>query len=314
MPAWKDRKKRRLYERLIRDALPGETVGNFRLHLEGGQTIVFEVDHRFIFRFPRSAFHAKLLRTETRLLPLLAPYVPLPIPRPIATGRTPDGEGWPFMGYRRIPGRPLNWDRVSPQQRHAIAEDLSPFLESLVKFPPQAALRVGVRGGGPKDWKAQHEKDFVSYGRKGFRVMSPKIRRSVERLFERYLDDPRNFRWKPCLTHSEIHAGHVLTIGGRVSGIIDWGFVCVGDPARDLAGWASHFGTQEIDLLSRGRVAPTDTTFVDRVMLYRSLIPLYQVLYGVETKDPKMTRSGLLYLNRALRLPSTSGWTRVRRS
>jgi aminoglycoside phosphotransferase (APT) family kinase protein len=34
--------------------------------------------------------------------------------------------------------------------------------------------------------------------------------------------------------HGDFHVRHVLVEDGRVSGVIDWGDVCVGDPSIDL--------------------------------------------------------------------------------
>jgi Ser/Thr protein kinase RdoA (MazF antagonist) len=37
------------------------------------------------------------------------------------------------------------------------------------------------------------------------------------------------------LSHGDLHARHVLVHEGRCSGVIDWGDVCLADPALDLS-------------------------------------------------------------------------------
>ena len=37
-----------------------------------------------------------------------------------------------------------------------------------------------------------------------------------------------------ALVHGDFHVRHVLVEDGRVSGVIDWGDVCVGDPSLDV--------------------------------------------------------------------------------
>jgi aminoglycoside phosphotransferase (APT) family kinase protein len=47
------------------------------------------VNERFVFRFPRRRVAARLIEREARLMPLLAPHLPLPVPVP-AFVRVPD--------------------------------------------------------------------------------------------------------------------------------------------------------------------------------------------------------------------------------
>jgi aminoglycoside 2''-phosphotransferase len=307
MPPWHGRGSGRLYRELITDALPSLRVRHLRINTEGWQNVVFEVNRAYIFRFPRSSAHAKLLATEIGLLPHLAARLRLRVPQPFVVGSLPGRGGWPFMGYRRIPGEPLDWDHVGPRRRGRLADDLGPFLQDLARFPAAVARRLGVPGGGPKVWRARHEAEFRRFRERGHRVMPPRLREAVDRLFRQYLGEERNFRWRPTLLHREVHGGHVLTARGRVTGVIDWGFACVGDPARELAYWAVHFGGEDLERLSRGRLRASDETFFERVRTYRSLIPVYHILGGEAVGDRAMVRSGLLDLRRAVLSPAEPG-------
>lgn len=309
MPPWRNATQRRLYERLISEALPDRTRPKIRVNTEGWQHVVFEVDREFIFRFPRSAQHARLLAMEARLLPCLAARLPVPVPDPFVVGSLPGPRSWPFLAYRRIPGVPLDWDRMGARSRRRLVRELVPALHHLARFPVREALQLGVPGGGPKSWKANHEKEYRRFRTKGYRVMSPGLRRAVDAVFRRYLDDPRNFRWRPVLLHREIHAGHVLTVKGHVSGIIDWGYACVGDPAREFAAWSAHFGSDGLPALSSAHRAENDETFDERVALYGTLIPVYHILGGIEVGDRRMVRSGLGFLERALQRSPDQGWS-----
>jgi aminoglycoside phosphotransferase (APT) family kinase protein len=40
---------------------------------------------------------------------------------------------------------------------------------------------------------------------------------------------------RPCVVHGDLHLRHLLVHDGRLSGVIDWGDVCRGDPSLDLA-------------------------------------------------------------------------------
>ncbi len=48
----------------------------------GMDNIAFLVDRKYVFRFPRRSIIVPLLETETAVLPLIAPHVPIPVPVP----------------------------------------------------------------------------------------------------------------------------------------------------------------------------------------------------------------------------------------
>ena len=52
----------------------------------GWDNAAFLVNQQWVFRFPRRTVAAKLLDREIRILPLLAPQLPLPISSPIYAG------------------------------------------------------------------------------------------------------------------------------------------------------------------------------------------------------------------------------------
>lgn len=48
--------------------------------------------------------------------------------------------------------------------------------------------------------------------------------------------------------HGDLHARNVLVAEGAISGIIDWGDICTGDPATDLAAFWTVLPTREARL------------------------------------------------------------------
>ena len=56
---------------------------------------------------------------------------------------------------------------------------------------------------------------------------------SIEPLWKRALDVPIDI--EPTWLHGDVHPHNVLVHEGRISGVIDWGDLCKGDRASDLA-------------------------------------------------------------------------------
>lgn len=189
----------------------------------GWDNTVYLVNGAWVFRFPHRAAAAPLLENELRLLPSIAPRLPLPVPVPVFAGR-PDGSyPWVFAGYRRLPGRTAIEAAPDDSLRAEAAEDLGRFFAALHSIPPPPGIVPDTI----------HR---VDYDRR-----APQAR---ERLI-RCLPDPAPWleilarRTRPAiggvLVHGDPHAGQILIDGRRLSGIIDWGDAHVGDPANDLS-------------------------------------------------------------------------------
>jgi aminoglycoside phosphotransferase (APT) family kinase protein len=70
----------------------------------GMDNIAFLVDRKYVFRFPRRSIIVPLLETETAVLPLIAPHVPIPVPVPRFKGVPQGAYPWMFAGYELLPG------------------------------------------------------------------------------------------------------------------------------------------------------------------------------------------------------------------
>src|SRR5262249_59987224 len=67
----------------------------------GWDNTAYLVNARYVFRFPRRQLGADCMESEIRVLPLLAPLLPLSIPNPIFVGQATDQFAWSFAGYER---------------------------------------------------------------------------------------------------------------------------------------------------------------------------------------------------------------------
>lgn len=240
----------------------------------GWDNTVYLVGHEWVFRFPRRAVALPLLAHETAVLPRLAGRLPLPVPFPELLGVPSAGLGWPFWGARLVPGTELADTGLPDGQRFRAAADLGGFLRvlhdpalvSAVATSPgapadgmpwsgpstggvPAAAALGPVGGTRADGlPTVLPHDPMRRGDPG--VRGPLARERLAQLAASgvWQPDPAVFRLldeaeplgpadgPPVLVHGDLHQRHLLLgDGGRATGVIDWGDVCLADPAVDLS-------------------------------------------------------------------------------
>src|SRR5262249_27737904 len=111
---------------------------------EGYDSIAFDVNGEWVFRFPKRADVEQQLQLELRVLPLLAPRVRLPLPSFRFQGRPSTLFARSFAGYRKLPGVPgisvAFGDRLPPE----IARQMGRFLSALHACPIELAAAEGV--------------------------------------------------------------------------------------------------------------------------------------------------------------------------
>jgi aminoglycoside phosphotransferase (APT) family kinase protein len=216
---------------LVREHFPGlgrtiEPLGS------GWDNTAYLVDGELVFRFPRRRIALELIETEARVLPRIAPHLPLPIPCPEWVGAATERFPWPFSGYRRLAGRTAASAALSDDDRRAAAAPLAGFLRALHDVPA-AGLQL------PRD--EIHRTDFVRrlpklverlHGLRKAGIIADG--RPWLRLFEAEpFPEP-----SPTIVpvHGDLYELHVLVDAAhRVCGIIDWGDVHAGDAGIDLS-------------------------------------------------------------------------------
>jgi aminoglycoside phosphotransferase (APT) family kinase protein len=209
-----------------------ETGWDNTVHLVGGQ---------WVFRFPRRAVALPGFVRELDVLPRLAPAVPLPVPLPVWRGEPGGRFPWPFAGAALLPGRELAEAALPEEDRREVAAATGAFLRAL--HDPRLAADVGrslpvdpnvradpsVRVPMARDWLGR----LVARGL--WRPAPAPAAVRVDALLARAepLGAPAG---EPVLVHGDLHVRHVLVDDrGVATGIVDWGDVCLADPAVDLA-------------------------------------------------------------------------------
>jgi aminoglycoside phosphotransferase (APT) family kinase protein len=209
---------------LVQTQFPELELASLRLAGEGWDNTAWLVDERWLFRFPRREIALDGVGRELRVLPALAPLLPLPIPQPVFVGRPTSEFPWPFFGGPVVPGRELAEANLSDDARASLARPLGRFLRALhvaeiaVELPVDPISRADMRIRVPRARERLAELAYAD-------------QRAEEILAAAYELPPSERR---ALVHGDLHLRHVFVDAGRLSGVIDWGDVCWSDPAVDL--------------------------------------------------------------------------------
>ena len=172
---------------------------------EGWDNAVWLADERWVFRFPRRAVAIPLIRKEIEVLGELS--LPLRTPVPRFVGDT-------FFGAELIPGVELH----PGVDRDGLGAPLGAFLRALHSSEVVAALPA----------------DPFRRADMAFRV--PKTVAELGADAPAWLGDALDLPpvAPSCVVHGDLHFRHVLIDAGAISGVIDWGDVCRGDPSVDF--------------------------------------------------------------------------------
>ncbi|MEU5326769.1 aminoglycoside phosphotransferase family protein [Streptomyces parvus] len=176
-------------------------------------------------RMPRTERAPELQRKEARWLPLLAPRLPLAVPRPVRVGepsaRFP--KCWTVMTW--VPGEPL--DRTSISRGDHAADTLADFLRALHAPAPAEAPGVVDRGAHPGAYTEGFDHFFRSVALDGRGD-------EVRAVWDDAVAAPA-WEGPPVWVHGDLHPANAVVSDGTLSGVIDFGDLFAGDPAWDLA-------------------------------------------------------------------------------
>ncbi|MFC7545643.1 aminoglycoside phosphotransferase family protein [Plantactinospora sp. GCM10030261] len=217
---------------LVRDQHPDLADRAVRWGARGWDNQLWRLGDDLAVRLPWATGSADaLLRNEYSWVPTLAPRLPLAVPVPQRFGEPSERFPRPWLITTWVPGTPA--DQAPVTRASVAAESLAAFLTALHQPAPIGAPAGRDRGGPLADHAQGFAHGLASAVERGL-IRDPDAVRAV------WHDAVSAPQWTgPALwLHGDLHPANVLTAAGTLCGVIDFGDLCAGDPAYDLAaGW-----------------------------------------------------------------------------
>jgi len=214
---------------LLRDQHPDLAGRRLAFGARGWDNQLWRLGDDLAVRLPWATQGAgALLRKEYAWLPALAPRLPLPVPVPQRLGEPSGRFPRPWIVTTWVPGTPA--DRVPATRGAEAAGTLAAFLAALHQ-PAPAGAPGGRKRGGPLSEVAEDFAAHLAAATDLDLIPDPDAARAV-------WDDAAaapGWAGPPLWLHADLHPANVLTADGTYCGVVDFGDMCAGDPACDLA-------------------------------------------------------------------------------
>ncbi|MGM9451962.1 aminoglycoside phosphotransferase family protein [Legionella bozemanae] len=198
------------------------------VELSGWDNKTFHLGEHMTVRLPSHADYSSQVETEQYWLPKLAPQLPLAIAMPIAMGKP--GLGYPLHWsiYKWIEGNTASIKRIKNLPQFAVA--LAEFLNALQQCDPTGGPLAGehnfYRGGALATYDTETREAIASLDDKTYAEVTTEIWN---------LALSSTWQSPPVWVHGDIAIGNLLVNKNQLSAVIDFGQLCIGDPACDLA-------------------------------------------------------------------------------
>lgn len=218
----------------------------------GTDNAIFRLGDDMAVRLPRRPGIVATLAREQRWLPRLAPLLPLAVPLPLAGGVP--GEGFPFQWsvYRWLDGKNVVDEPVADLPDAAVR--LGKFVAALQRIDPAGGPPPSFRGGPVSALDDRVRVQIRDLGADG--TVDPVLATAA---WETALAAPA-WQGPPRWVHADLSPMNLLARQGRLSAVIDFGGIGIGDPAIDMLPAWSWLTPQTRDLF-RAQVDADDATW-----------------------------------------------------
>jgi aminoglycoside phosphotransferase (APT) family kinase protein len=260
---------------------------------EGFDNAMWRLGDDLVVRIPRREAAVEPLEHEMRWLPVVASHVTLRTPLPHLIGRASEYFPWPWLIARWISGTP--GDEVSHEDRTSPAVALGTFLREIHVGAPRGAPGNVYRGGPLEERTLAFETRLLD-------VAAVVDVTATRKLWAQSLAAPR-WTTPPLWLHGDLHPGNTIYRDGELVGIVDFGDLCAGDPATDLAGGLMSLSFDDLATFF-ATYGDVDDATMWRTVGWATHFSVMFTSLGLSSR-PSYLAVGELSLDNALQLAST---------
>jgi aminoglycoside phosphotransferase (APT) family kinase protein len=194
----------------------------------GTDNAIYRLGNDMAVRLPRIHRATGQVDKEHQWLPQLAPHLPLAIPIPLALGTPGEGYPWHWSVYRWLKGENATIERiVDPRQA---ATDLAEFIAALQRVDATDGPSPGPHNSSRGVPLARRE----AATRAAIASLDDEIDvAAMTAAWDVALQAPE-WQRPPVWIHGDLDSRNLLVENGRLSAVIDFGCLGVGDPACDV--------------------------------------------------------------------------------
>jgi aminoglycoside phosphotransferase (APT) family kinase protein len=210
------------------------------LESSGSSNALFRLGHDLMVRLPRQPGGTATIDKEARWLPVVGSRLPVAVPEVVAVGEPALGYGERWSIVRWLPGvhpPAVETSAAGDPQRCLLAEDLAAVVLALKRahVPPEARTDPDLRWYRGEPVVTMAESTFAAIERSR-RI--PGLGLDLDEVTELWTelvatcsgDHCQEPRW----LHGDLVAENLLLTDGRLSAVLDFGGLSVGDPTVDL--------------------------------------------------------------------------------
>lgn len=192
----------------------------------GTDNTIYRLGESFCVRLPRIDWAVGQIEKEFVWMPKIAPHLPLAIPVPVARGEPAEGYPWAWAVYQWLTGENAMLEQIAdPNQA---ARELAEFILALQKIDTTAGpLAAPNSRGAPLINRDANTRRAIAE-LEG--MIDPTAATAV---WENALQ-AADWSEVPVWFHGDLLPGNLLFNHGRLSAVIDFNSLAVGDPACDL--------------------------------------------------------------------------------
>jgi aminoglycoside phosphotransferase (APT) family kinase protein len=204
----------------------------------GTDNAIYRLGEDMCVRLPRIHWAVGQVDKEHEWLRILGPHLPLAIPVPLAKGMPAEGYPWRWSVCRWLEGEVATIERIADARQ--AARDLAQFITALHRIDPIGGPSPGAHNSHRGVPLAMRD----SATRTAIASLGGMI--DTEAAAAAWEGSLKTAPWErpPVWIHGDMMPGNLLiNQGGRLSAVIDFGCLGVGDPACDMmAAWTLFSG------------------------------------------------------------------------